>query len=497
MFWPPFLLLLFAVLSSFFYPEAFLKQITGINDWILNQFSLVFSLVAFLMFLVCLIVSFTPLGNIRIGGEDAKPILSRWKWFSIILCTTVAIGILFWGTAEPLFHITEPPESLGILSFSKEAEKFSMSILFLHWSFTPYAIYCVPALMFALCFYNAGKEFSLVSPMYPIIKGKATIHIRPWVDSICLFALVAGMAASLGAGILSLSGGIRYLFPLGDTFWLTGLITFFVILTFTVSAATGLLRGIRFFSDINLKVFLGLLIFLLFAGSAPAIFKAFIQGTTGYLSYFLPISLNIGPLGNDPWIKLWSVFYWANWMAWAPVTALFLGRIAYGRTVKEFLLFNWVLPSCFGIFWMSVFGGMTIQLASENNLLFGGLLENLGPESVIYTVLELLPLAVLSIPVFIIAVFVSYVTAADSNTEAMAALSSRGIEPDSPEASVKVKVIWGITIGLVAWIMISAADIQGIRMLSNLGGLPAMFLLFIISLALIRVAINPNKFFKK
>ena len=188
---------------------------------------------------------------------------------------------------------------------------------------------------------------------------------------------------------------------------------------------------------------------------------------------------------NDDWPKSWTTFNWANWMAWAPITALFLGRLAKGYTIRQFMLFNWVLPSLFGMLWMSIFSGIALhfQLSKKADLL--GLLTSLGPESVIYGIFDALPWSDLLALIFLFTAFLSYVTAADSNTEAMGGISSTGISPQAPSAPVFIKIVWGTTIGLVAYIMVSMAGIEGIKMLSNLGGLPALFLLLAITLGCI------------
>jgi len=161
-------------------------------------------------------------------------------------------------------------------------------------------------------------------------------------------------------------------------------------------------------------------------------------------------------------------------MAWAPITALFLGRIGYGYTVRKFLLFNWLLPSFFGIAWMSIFSGTAISLEMNGLRSLSESLAIDGPESIIYELLEYIPFSSILAAVFLITAFLSYVTAADSNTEAMGGISSTGISPESPAPPVFIKLVWGITIGTVAFVMINMAGIEGIKMLSNLGGLPAI-----------------------
>lgn len=201
-FWPPFLLILAAVGTSLINADFFESSMEGINNFILDHFSLLFSYSSFAMVITCALVGFSPLGKVRIGGKTAKPKFNRISWFSIVLCTTVAVGILFWGSAEPLFHYLYPPSFTSNPSGSEAAAQFSMGAIFLHWGLTPYAIYAIPSLGIALAIYNTKLTFSLSSPLAPLIGKKHRPVLAALIDMICLFALVAGMSASLGAGIL-------------------------------------------------------------------------------------------------------------------------------------------------------------------------------------------------------------------------------------------------------------------------------------------------------
>jgi choline-glycine betaine transporter len=172
---------------------------------------------------------------------------------------------------------------------------------------------------------------------------------------------------------------------------------------------------------------------------------------------------------------------------------LFLGRLSYGYTVRQFMIVNWILPSLFGMIWMSIFSGTVIDMQLNQGINLNGLLSTLGPESIVYKMFETLPMKGMIAVVFLFTAFLSYVTAADSNTEAMGGISSTGISPDTPSPPKFIKVLWGITIGAVAFIMISLAGVDGVKMLSNLGGLPALFLIIAINTGLIKVLFFTKK----
>ncbi|MEO8496931.1 MAG: BCCT family transporter, partial [Planctomycetota bacterium] len=267
-----------------------------------------------------------------------------------------------------------------------------------------------------------------------------------------------------------------------------------IVVTFVVSSVSGLMNGLRILSDWNTKIFFAIAAFVFVTGPTLFIMQ---QGGTAFVDYFatvVPRTLAYGASNDTAWVHQWTIFYWAVWMAWAPVTALFLGRISYGYTVREFVLFNFALPSLFGAVWMSIFGGTAIyfQLHTQANLY--QLVQDQGIEQAVYGMFEQLPLANLLSVVFLGISFLSFVTAADSNTTAMGGISSSGISPESPEAPMPIKIAWGVIIGLTAWIMVSFNGIEGIRMTSNLGGFPALFLLFFVTVSLVVMMFQADRY---
>ena len=489
-FWPVFILLLLTIVLNLFDKSNFSVVVTGINTWILTYFHSVFSLAVLLMCLTCGVLFFSKIGNVRIGGEKAKPILTRWQWFSITLCTTIATGILFWGTAEPIYHLGSPPTSLNIDVNSKEAAKFSMSTLFFHWSFMPYAIYTVAIVAFALAFYNLKRSYSIGSS----VLFKRDLNNAPLfssvVDSICLFALVAGMAASLGTGILTISGGLAELFRIPNNNVSHFLVAVFIILAFVISASTGLLKGIKWLSVINVYLFIFLALIFLIRIFSREWLELVWYSLGDFMVNFIDKSLFTLKHPEDQWGLDWTIFNWANWMAWAPVTAVFLGRISVGYKVREVLIFNWIIPSLFAIVWMSIFGGSAIleQITGGSDLII--MLKESGPESIIYKLLHDIPFHSLVSIIFVITMFISFVTAADSNTEAMSALSTRGFGFLAEKSPVWLKIIWGGIIGATAFIMISFAGVKGVKIISTIGGFVSLILLIVINAGLIWFAVT-------
>ncbi len=493
-FWPPFLVLIAVCGFSLLDPLAMIAVIAELNSRMMGTFGWLFSVGALVFFLLCLVVYFSPLAKIRIGGKAAVPLLTKWRWFSITLCTTIATGILFWGTAEPLFHLHAPPPSFGLVPNSREAAVFAVSTMYMHWSLIPYGIYTLAGLMFALCYHNLKQPFSLGSMLYPIFRGKVHRSVDTVIDALCLFCLVAGMAASLGAGILIISGGLQQMLDVPYGITTTGAVALAIVAAFVASAASGLLRGIRILSEINVSIFITLGIFMFVVGPTVYLLTFGMEAFVEFITHFFQRSL-IGTLTPDTeWAKSWTIFNWTNWLAWTPITALFLGRIAIGYTVREFIIFNLFLPALFACVWIMIFSVSAIHydFQSPDSPLYAILNQGGGASRVIFAILDQLPLAQLTSVVFFVTAFLSYVTAADSNTTAMSGISVVGTN----EPPLSVKVAWGGLIGLIAWIMISFAGegkdqgLEGIKILSNLGGFPALILMLFVAWGMVKLMLD-------
>ncbi|MEM1120826.1 MAG: BCCT family transporter [Bacteroidota bacterium] len=488
-FFPTLLFLLSVIVYSLVDNVGFLTLTKNINNWILDTFGWLFTWSAFGLFVLLIAVYFSPIAKRKIGGPTAKPILNKWKWFAITLCTTIAAGLIFWGTAEPLYHLYQPPSGLQIAPNSSEASAFALSILFMHWSFLPYGIYTITGLVFALAYYNFQQPFNVGALFFPFIKIRNHKSIF-LLDIICLAALISGMAASLGMGIFALVGGLKTIFAIEKSSQLMGLIGLVIVLTFLLSTASGLKRGIALLSTWNTLGFFFLAGVILILGPTLSMLKIGGQGILDYGTHFLSRSTNVGVALDDGWLKNWTIFYFANWFAWAPVSALFLGRLSVGYTVRDFINFNLFFPSLFTCGWMIIFGGTSMALDQQSQGTLYQILTEQGEENVLYHLLTFFSNSQWLSLFALVLIFFSYVTIADSNVSAMSAISTTGIQPETPEAPIWIKTVWGSLIGIIAWVMISSAGIDGIRMLCVLGGFPALFIITTVGLGTVKLLLT-------
>ena len=490
----PWLLVIATIILNLVNGDSFNALIMSVTNFILDGFDWLFALMAFICVVLIVAAYFSPFGNVRIGGSKAKPILNQTNYIWIVLCTIMAAGILLWACAEPMYHYYAPPGD--IKPASAEAITFLMKDIFLEWTFTPMCIYGMPAILFAFLYYNAKKKYSIGTMLFPAFSSKMADKASPVVDCICLFALVCGMAASMGSAIFLVADGTSSLtngsIVSNPTTWT--IIAIIIVAAFVTSAISGVMNGIRILSTINSRIYMVLGLFVFLFGPTAYILKLTVEGFGAFISTFCQSSLFISAADGDGWAMWWPVFYWCNWMAWMPVTSLFLGKISKGYSVKEAIRVIVIFPALFSVAWLGLFSASSVyyELAGKgiNDAMVAG-----GTASATYAVLRQLPIPVISIAVFLSIVFVSFITASDSNTNAMAGLCTDSVSENDEESPAWLKLVWGITIGVLCVIFVRAfKSTDALKYLSNLGGFPIVFLLVIIAVSFVKVMSNPAKY---
>jgi len=479
-----------AMVASLFmsvYAEAsFLSAAHAINRFILDHFYQPISWVAALALVLLLGLAVSPIGSYRIGGEGAARRLSRWAWVSITLCSTVAMGIMFWGVAEPITHLGAPEPAGKILPNTLQAAQFALSASFFHWSVLPYAIYAFAGLTIALLCQGERGSLSVSGPLQAIFRDTLPDWGRTVIDAVALFALVAGVAASIGTAVLSLSGGLSSLLDMVTTPVLSFAVMAFLVASYLTSSISGLHRGVTLLSDINTKIFLGFMV-MIAAVFPPWAHAEMLTGAVGdFFSSFVGKSAVTHEVAQTLWYRDWTTFYLANWYAWAPVTAIFLAFIARGYSVRAFVAVNLVLPSIFACVWLGLLGGAALSVDLQTGEISGAMQAG-GAEAALYALLALLPAAKVIVPTFLIMSFLSFVTAADSNLLAIVSICTRrgGTQKHDVRQTVGLKVMWGVLLGSTGWLMVTIAGVDGLRILNSIGGFPALFIMIGYAVALL------------
>ena len=496
-FWPAFILLFGSLVYSIVDKTGFYAMASAANTWVLDNLGWTYSLTSFLCLVAIVIAYFSPLGNVTLGGKNAKPILSKASWATITLCTAMAAGALFWGIVEPIYHMADPP--VGIEPNSWESAKFAMETMVLHWSIHPYALYTLPVIAFAFAFFNMRKPFSVTSQL-SVITDKFHIktgdrNLFPQIlDTILLFAMGLGILGVICTGTLNMGGALKEITGIQskDTAWL--IILTVLTICFITSSVSGIHKGIKLLSNMNVVVYIVLLATMFFLGPTAFMIDGTVEAVGGTLSDLPEKLLTTGAYASDPWAKNWTVFYAGSWGSWAPISACFLARLGVGYKVKDLIKINFGIPILFNIVWSGIFSNLAINYQLSGKLDLINILNTEGAEATIYAIFREMPGAQIIIILFFVALLLSMITAMDPTTNSIAALSTTGISPEKQEAPVYLKVMWGVMFAVLSYIMLTIAGIDGIKMVSNLGGLPNIFIILGGIICVLFIAGNVDKY---
>ena len=440
------------------------------------------------LFLVA-IITFSKLGKVRFGGADAKPKYSFMKWFAMALTGGIATGVVTYGANEPLIYfgnIYGEMAQTGVKSGTPMAAIYAIGRCFYNWTFIPYAMYSLCGLVVAYMYFNRKKPLSVTATLIPLFGEKVTQGI--WaniIDTLALLAIALGLASSLGAGLALVGSGIETTYGIkqGIVVWLA--LTLVITATFTTSSLLGIDKGIQWLSDLNAKVFYALLVIVFLMGPMLYIFRTSTAGMGYWLQNFWVWGLDPIDIGGEALVMWWTLYDWAIWIAYAPLMGIFLAVISYGRTIREFMFINWILPSIFSIVWFGIWGSTAIYWQQQGKVDLVKTITDTGAVAGLWVFLDKLPLAVIIIPVVMITLILSFSTAADSMTRTIASLCMKNSQYDE-EPPVWQKLIWGISIGFIAFIMVAFAGgeqgVDGVKYLAAVGGSLILFV-FVLQVA--------------
>ena len=404
--------------------------------------------------LLCLFLAFSHFGDITLGEDDEEPEYSRGAWFAMLFATGMSIGLLFFGVAEPISHYANPPP--GVAPLTPEAANAAVRYSFFHWGLHPWAVYCVVGL--ALAFFQFRRKHRASIGEVVAQLPYAPPGTAGFVDMLGVIATTFGIATSLGFGALQINAGLNSVFgmPVGP-WWQVGIVAV-TTFAFLGSALTGLDRGIKWLSSINLWI-AGLLALTIFViGPTIAILDTFTNTLGSYLSEFIRMSLRLTPFSTNSWVSDWTVFYWAWWISWSPFVGLFIARISRGRTIREFVVGGLLVPALVAWIWFSIFGGTALNLQ-----IFGSapLVEAVKADvaTALFVMYQSLPLSLLLSVVSTVLLVIFFVTSGDSGVFVLGMLSSGDLRPTQ-----RSKMMWG---GLIAGSAIALLLAGGLKALQS------------------------------
>ena len=463
------------VLIALFFPGHFEAATGGIKNYITQNFGwfyllLVGAIVAFCVFIIC-----SPASQIRLGDPDSRPEYTKLSWLSMLFSAGMGIGLIFFGAAEPLSHFAVPSPIAP--PGSKQALADSLKYTFFHWGIHAWAVYGIIALSLAYFKFRKKEKSLLSATLKPLFGSQTETLPGKMIDGLTIFVTAIGVAASLGFGAVQISGGLSYLFGIPNTATVQVMIILICTACFVVSAVSGIGKGVKILSNLNIILAIGLMALIIVLGPSTLFMNSFV-GTIGmYLNDFLRMSFRTASLypTRQEWIQNWTIFYWAWWISWAPFVGIFIAQISKGRTIREFLIHVLLVPTIFSFLWFSVFGTAATQASLSD-----GTIAGMAAETVLFGVFNQYPYGLYLSLLAVFLIFTFFITSADSATYVLSMLSEDG----SRFPHNNVKVIWGLIISSIAGILLVAGGLPALQNIVIISALPFSFVIILMIIAL-------------
>ncbi|BCU51506.1 glycine betaine transporter [Staphylococcus auricularis] len=465
------------------FPQQFGKVAGIISTWINDTFGWYYMLLFTVILAFCVFLLLSPIGKLKLGKPTDQPEFNTLSWLAMLFSAGMGIGLVFYGTAEPISHYLAPPTADPQ---TKEAMGQAFRSAFMDFGFHTWAVYGIVALIIAYSQFRRGENGLISKTLRPILGDRVDGFWGDIVDTLSVFATVIGVAVTLGVGAIQINGGLNYLFGIPNNALVQGIIIALITILFLYSAWSGLSKGIQYLSNLNMVLAIILLLVIFIVGPTLLILNMMSTGTGIYLNTFLFESLDVAPLNEQKsdWLQQWTIYSWGWWMSWSPFVGIFIARISKGRSIREFIIGVLGVPVVFSIIWFSTFGATGIKTGQAHESIF-----KLPPETQLFGVFDHLPFGFL-LSIIALALIVSFfVTSGDSAAYVLGMQTSFG----TLNPSGIVKVVWGVAFSAIAYVLLLAGGDTGLNALQSAALVSALPFSFVVALMMIAFYKDANR----
>ncbi|WP_417546799.1 BCCT family transporter [Marinobacter sp.] len=481
---PSVLVILGLIVPLIMFPDSGTLLVNAAFAFATGNFGWLYMLAGLSIVLFLIGLALSRFGNVRLGGPDDKPEFSYFSWVAMIFAGGIGIAIVNWAWVEPIYYFTSPP--FGVEPSSNAAAEWALSYGQFHWGFTPWAIYCLPAIPIAYSMYvhnRPGVRLSVAS------RGVLGRHSDGWIgsilDAVVVFGIVGGVGTSLGLAVPLVSQLVSGLFGIAPSFMLDVGILLVWTAIFSASVWFGLAKGIRILSDINVWLAIFLLAFTFLVGDSLFMIEGWVNSLGNMTSHFVEMSLWTDPVGGSTFWQDWTVFYWAWWIAYAPMMGLFVARISRGRTIRELIIAEMVFGALGCWVFFAIWGGYALDLQISGVLDVAGILDEGGIPAAVEAILNTLPMSEVVTGVFILLCFIFLATTLDSSAYVLASVTSRKLS-GYQEPKRSIRLTWAFLIAGVGVALIQLGGLKAVQTSTIVVALPMIPVLGILTWSLIR-----------
>lgn len=460
-------------------PEKFKNVANSVFHMTTDYFGWFYLLTVFIIVIFLFGLAISKYGTIRLGTEDSQPEFSFLTWISMLFSAGLGVGLVFWGVAEPMSHYFSPPFS-STEPLTTDAARLAMGYSFFHWGISQWSVYTIMGLVMAYVQFNKKRNLLISTALEPVTGSNRIV--KSTIDILAVIATVMGVATSIGLGVLQTNGGLKFVFGLPNTFFIQISIIAIMFVGYMFSSTTGLQKGIRILSNVNMGLAIVLLLFVFITGPTVFILETFTLAIGDYISNFIQYSLRMQPYVGGTWVKDWTIFYWAWAIAWSPFVGSFIARVSKGRTIREFIIGVLIIPPLIACFWIAVFGGTAMWFDLHENAHIAEAVSN-DVTIALFQMLEHLPLSLLAPVIGIMLIFTFLITSADSATFIMASMTSRG----SLNPTILSKLVWGVLMAAISGVLLYTGGLEALQTASLIAALPFTVVLLLLMISYIKM----------
>ena len=484
--WPVFIIsgvgILAIALWAIFAPDNAADTLAGIVAWVSKNFGWFYIVTATVAVLFMLYIAISRTGQIKLGPDHAKPQFGLFSWASMLFAAGIGIDLLFFSVAEPVAQYYGPPTGdAETIEAARQAVVFTL----FHYGVTGWALYALMGMAFGYFAYRLNMPLTIRSALYPIIGKRIHGPAGEAVEIAAMLGTVFGVATSLGIGVVQLNYGLRVLFGVEEsTSWQIALIVVAVSVAIA-SAVSGVDKGIRRLSELNVGLAICLMLYILVTGRTAFLFDALVMNVGEYVSKFPSMTMDTYAFsGAQEWLNAWTLFFWAWWVAWAPFVGLFLARISRGRSLRQFVVGTLTIPFLFVLMWVSVFGNSALDLVINGDSEFGQTALDY-PERAFYLLLEQYPAPMMVAAVASLIGLLLYITSADSAALVMSNFTSK-ITDTQQDGKKWTRIFWAVVVGVLTISMLYVGGIPTLQSATIVMGLPFAFVIYLVMYGLFK-----------
>ena len=490
-------------------PSAAGQVLLEVQTWSTQNFGGWYVYVTAFYTIVCLALGIWPrTAHVKLGQMDEKPEFSMFTWLSMMFGAGIGIGMLTYSTAEPIFHFANNPDTIKGLTTGldednvRNAYKWAM----LHYGLTPWACYGVVGISLGYLSYNRGLPLTIRSALQPLFGRAMSGGFGHVVDIVAILATIVGLSVTIGYGVSQFASG---LFNISGADWLVGeggkptllaqLVGLILIISAScLSAMSGLQKGIKWLSNINMGLSVFLIAFFVLFGATFFALQTFFYAIWDYLIALPAMSTTVWQAAGtetsvalEGWQASWTIFYWAWWIAFAPFVGLFLARVSRGRTIREYVIGAMIIPSLICLVWFTFIGATAIDL--ELSGVAQGAIVNADISAQLFETINLIltPNMAVGLSVVIVVLLLTFlVTSADSGILIINTLASGG---NQSQKQTKHVVIWGTLFSILIGVLLAAGGMDALRSVMIIGALPFSLVMALMAVSLVKTLVTDEK----